>query len=202
MGRVRTRSGPSSEERSSASHCEVPAARASGARSWDGAALAERAPKAYTGAECTLIAPGEKRFTRDVMDAPQAGTEPFSVLLVVDDDALVRTFLRDELEARGQVVLTARDAQEARTLLEQVEDRVVVVLDLMLPGMNGIELLAELHPRSPSHLRFVLVSASQVVGKVAQDHPLVVGRLEKPIDLTRLVQHVSAAQSELALTPG
>ncbi|HMK73193.1 MAG TPA: response regulator [Myxococcaceae bacterium] len=124
------------------------------------------------------------------------------MLLIVDDDALVRAFLRDELEARGQVVLTARDAQEARTLLEQVEDRVVVVLDLMLPGMNGIELLAELHPRSPSHLRFVLVSASQVVGQVARDHPLVVGRLEKPIDLSQLVQHVSAAQSELALTPG
>jgi two-component system, response regulator PdtaR len=136
------------------------------------------------------------------MDAPQTEREPFSVLLIVDDDALVRAFLRDELEARGQVVLTARDAQEARTLLEQVEDRVVVVLDLMLPGMNGIELLAELHPRSPSHLRFVLVSASQVVGQVARDHPLVVGRLEKPIDLSQLVQHVSAAQSELALTPG
>jgi len=136
------------------------------------------------------------------MDAPQTETGPFSVLLIVDDDALVRTFLRDELEARGQVVLTARDAQEARTLLEQVEDRVVVVLDLMLPGMNGIELLAELHPRSPSHLRFVLVSASQLVGQVARDHPLVVGRLEKPIDLFRLVQHVSAAQSQLALIPG
>jgi len=136
------------------------------------------------------------------MVAPQTEREPFSVLLIVDDDALVRAFLRDELEARGQVVLTARDAQEARTLLEQVEDRVVVVLDLMLPGMNGIELLAELHPRSPSHLRFVLVSASQVVGQVARDHPLVVGRLEKPIDLSQLVQHVSAAQSELALTPG
>jgi len=136
------------------------------------------------------------------MGPPQTEREPFSVLLIVDDDALVRAFLRDELEARGQVVLTARDAQEARTLLEQVEDRVVVVLDLMLPGMNGIELLAELHPRSPSHLRFVLVSASQVVGQVARDHPLVVGRLEKPIDLSQLVQHVSAAQSELALTPG
>jgi DNA-binding NtrC family response regulator len=126
----------------------------------------------------------------------------FSVLLIVDDDALVRAFLRDELEARGHVVLTARDAVEARTLLEQVEDRVVVVLDLMLPGMNGVELLAELHPRSPAHLRFVLVSASQVVGRVAQDHPLVVGRLEKPIDLARLVEHVQAAESQLALAPG
>jgi CheY-like chemotaxis protein len=127
-------------------------------------------------------------------------TPEFSVLLVVDDDVLMREFLRDQLEAQGQMVLTARNAEEARTLLEQVDDPVVVVLDLMLPGMNGLELLADLSPRSKTHLRFVLVSASHRVERAAQDHPLVVGRLEKPIDIPTLVQHVNAAQTQLAMT--
>jgi CheY-like chemotaxis protein len=136
------------------------------------------------------------------MELPETESQPFSVLLVVDDDALARAFLRDEMEALGHVVLTARDAEEAKTLLEKVEDRVVVVLDLMLPGMNGVELLTRLHPRSATHLRFVLVSASHLVERVAQDHPLVVGRLEKPIDISRLVQHVHAAQSQLGVPTG
>jgi two-component system, response regulator PdtaR len=121
----------------------------------------------------------------------------FSVLLVVDDDALIRTFLRDQLEALGQVVLTARDAEEAATLLRQVDEPVVVVLDLLLPGRNGVELLAELHPRSAAYLRFVLVSASGRVEHAAEDHPLVVGRLGKPIDIVQLMRHVRAARSQL-----
>jgi CheY-like chemotaxis protein len=134
------------------------------------------------------------------MDPLDSELKALSVLLVVDDDALARTFLRDQFEARGHMVLTARDAEEARTLLEQVEDPVVVVLDLMLPGMNGVDLLAELRPRSGAHLRFILVSASRVVGRVAQDHPLVVARLEKPIDIPRLLQHVDDARSQLGMS--
>jgi CheY-like chemotaxis protein len=133
------------------------------------------------------------------MGVPELESQPFSLLLVVDDDALTRAFLRDEMEALGHVVLTARDAEEAKVLLEKVEDRVVVVLDLMLPGMNGAELLARLHPHSATHLRFVLVSASHLVEQVAQDHPLVVGRLEKPIDISQLVQHVHDAQHQLGV---
>ena len=131
------------------------------------------------------------------MDLLDSEPQPLPVLLVVDDDALARAFLRDQFEARGHMVLTARNAEEARTLLEQVEDPVVVVLDLMLPGMNGVDLLAELRPRSGAHLRFILVSASHVVVRVAQDHPLVVARLEKPIDIPRLLQHVEDARSQL-----
>ncbi len=123
----------------------------------------------------------------------------FSVLLVVDDDVLVRTFLRDQLEALGHTVLTACDAEEAATLLRLVAEPVVVVLDLMLPGRNGVEMLAQLHPLSAQYLRVVLVSASAGVQHAATHHPLVVGRLEKPSDISQLVQHVHAAQSQLGM---
>lgn len=128
---------------------------------------------------------------------PDEASPEFCVLLVVDDDALVRAFLREQLEAHGQVVLTARDAEEAATLLGQVDEPVVVVLDLMLPGRNGVELLAQLHPRCAANMRFVLVSASARVEHAAEDHPLVVARLEKPIDIPQLMHHVHAAQSQL-----
>ncbi|MGO9830468.1 MAG: response regulator [Myxococcaceae bacterium] len=123
----------------------------------------------------------------------------FSVLLVVDDDVLVRTFLRDQLEALGHTVLTACDAEEAATLLRLVAEPVVVVLDLILPGRNGVEMLAQLHPLSAQYLRVVLVSGSAGVLHAAAHHPLVVGRLEKPIDISQLVQHVHAAHSQLGM---
>ena len=131
--------------------------------------------------------------------ALEAAEPEFSVLLVVDDDALVRTFLREQLEARGHTVLTACDAEEAATLLRLVAEPVVVVLDVMLPGRTGVEMLAELHPRSANYLRVVLVSGSARVAQAAAQHPLVVGRLEKPIDIPQLLQHVHAAQAQLGV---
>jgi len=131
--------------------------------------------------------------------SPAEADPDFSVLLIVDDDALVRTFLREQLEAVGHTVLTACDAEEAATLLRLVAEPVVVVLDMMLPGRNGVEMLAQLHPRAATFLRVVLVSASPRVEQAAAYHPLVVGRLEKPIDIPRLLQHVHTAQLQLGM---
>ncbi len=64
-------------------------------------------------------------------------------VLVVDDDARIRELLRKFLARSDFWVTTARDAAQARRLLEGLEFD-IIVLDVMMPGESGLELTAGL----------------------------------------------------------
>ena len=65
------------------------------------------------------------------------------VILIVDDEAAIREMIRLALEMAGYACLEAGDAQEAHTtIVDQSPD--LVLLDWMLPGASGIELLRRL----------------------------------------------------------
>ena len=75
-------------------------------------------------------------------------TEPMTVMLV-EDHALVRSAIRQTLTSRGiEVVAEASTAEEALTLVQAVRPEVMLV-DIDLPGMNGVQLVRELAPRLP-----------------------------------------------------
>ena len=61
-------------------------------------------------------------------------------ILVVDDDEAIRTLLRDELTDEGYQVILASNAREALKLVEQ-EPLDLVILDIRMPGMDGLEAL-------------------------------------------------------------
>jgi DNA-binding response OmpR family regulator len=65
------------------------------------------------------------------------------LVLVVDDDEMIRRLVRTVLEADDFEVIEAKDGDEA---LEVVDDRhpAVVVLDIMMPGLNGVEVCRQL----------------------------------------------------------
>ncbi len=119
-------------------------------------------------------------------------------LLVVDDQPLFTEFLRQKFEGLGYSVVTTGDAFEALAFASQVEAPLVVLLDLMLPQLNGHQLLCEL-AKGPhaSEIRVVLVSAHHAVDRVAVNHPMVVGRAQKPIDLGELARMVDVAARDL-----
>jgi two-component system OmpR family response regulator len=77
-------------------------------------------------------------------------------ILVVDDDAEIRSLLAEYLERNGFRVSTLPDGRE---LLRMLEERAVdlVVLDLMLPGVDGLTLCREL--RTKSRLPVLILSA-------------------------------------------
>ena len=60
-------------------------------------------------------------------------------ILVVDDEVSVLAMLKETLGSAGYKVLTAKNAEEALKTLK-TESIMVLFLDLMLPGMNGIDL--------------------------------------------------------------
>jgi two-component system phosphate regulon response regulator OmpR len=74
------------------------------------------------------------------------GPSPQAHVLVVDDDERIRELLRKYLARNGFWVSTARDAAHARNLLEGLEFDLIVV-DVMMPGEDGLALTASLRER-------------------------------------------------------
>ena len=86
------------------------------------------------------------------------------VVLVVEDEALVRMNARDMFEDMGFEVIDAADGKEALDLLESRPDIDLVFSDCRMPRMSGPELAKAAARRWPS-LRIVLASAYQDMPK-------------------------------------
>jgi CheY-like chemotaxis protein len=71
-------------------------------------------------------------------------------ILIVDDEVTVRMLLRDVLEMEGYEVAEAEDGPTALGLMAQTRPD-LVLLDIMMPGMSGIDVLAQV--RSDAALR-------------------------------------------------
>jgi DNA-binding response OmpR family regulator len=69
-------------------------------------------------------------------------------ILVVDDEAVIREWLADAFTTQGYEPYVAENGQEAMQILNR-EDIYVIVLDLKLFGMNGIELCRKIRQRRP-----------------------------------------------------
>lgn len=112
-------------------------------------------------------------------------------VLVVDDDPDIRDVMRLALESRGYDVLTAADGVDCmRTLraLARGARPCVVLLDLMMPGMNGHAVCQALAGDAAlSGLPVVILTGDT---RASEDGPPVAELLRKPIDLATLVRVV------------
>ena len=97
------------------------------------------------------------------------GVKP--VVLVVDDSVDALELFRLSLEAAGYQVLSAANGKDALELMQQGQIPNVIVVDLMMPVMDGMELIEELRSDERlSHLPVVVVSAVDVPVKVRLPH--------------------------------
>jgi len=109
-------------------------------------------------------------------------------LLVVDDDARLRELLRRYLSDSGFRVTTAADAADARSKLASFAFD-LIVLDVMMPGENGIDLTRALH-RERSNLIMLLTAMAEPEDRV---HGLEQGAddyLAKPFEPRELVLRI------------
>jgi diguanylate cyclase (GGDEF)-like protein/PAS domain S-box-containing protein len=79
-------------------------------------------------------------------DAHEAARTP--LILVVDDDDMMRALARETLEAEGYAVAEAHTGEEALQTFAEVEPA-MVLLDVQMPGMSGLEVCSELRSRYP-----------------------------------------------------
>ena len=86
-------------------------------------------------------------------------------VLVVDDDESVTNMLRRALSFEGYTVTTARDGEEAlRRALEWAPD--LVVLDVMLPGLDGVEVCRRLRAGDPRVAILMLTAKDAVADEI------------------------------------
>jgi len=107
-------------------------------------------------------------------------------VLVVEDEADLRTALVELLSIWGYRVSTACDGREALERLASGQEPVVMLLDLQMPVMTGDELLDEVSRHPPGRpLRIVVLSANlDVQHRERHDH--VTFALNKPVHPERL----------------
>jgi CheY-like chemotaxis protein len=86
--------------------------------------------------------------------APEPSSAP--LVLVVDDDRLTRTQLRDQLEAQGFAVADASSGIEALAAFERLRPG-LVLLDLHMPAPDGFAVCRELRTRHPGDATPILV---------------------------------------------
>lgn len=138
--------------------------------------------------------------TTVALSPPSAQAARPAAILVVDDNPANRDALTRRLERRGYAVTATEDGASALRLLEgQAFD--LVLLDVMMPGMNGLEVLQRLRAdRSPADLPVIMATAQdqsedviKALGLGANDY------VTKPLDfgvvLARVRTHLALKQS-------
>lgn len=114
-------------------------------------------------------------------------------VLIADDDPSIRRLLETLVRREGIGVDSARDGAEAIELLQQNRYG-VILLDLMMPGVDGFDVIDWLaaHPRDDKEVVFVISAyADQTVRKV--DTSVVAGVIHKPFDVSdvaSLIRHI------------
>lgn len=112
-----------------------------------------------------------------------------NTVLVVDDDPDIRDSIEELLRSDGLDATGASNGEEALNLLTQ-RPIGVVLLDLMMPVMDGRQLVEEMRKREIA-VPVVLLSAGRDLRRVAAELDL--PAVEKPFDLDELLERVRAS---------
>jgi adenylate cyclase len=152
--------------------------------------------------------------TAPAVRPPAAPADPGAVrLLVVDDNELNRDMLSRRLGGRGFAVEIAEDGEQALARIEQ-QAFDLVLLDVMMPGLSGIEVLQRLRERWPeSDLPVIMATARDSTEDVVEalrlgandyvtkplDFPVVLARIETQLTLKRQKQEIRRLADDLEL---
>jgi two-component system copper resistance phosphate regulon response regulator CusR len=110
-------------------------------------------------------------------------------ILLIEDEARIRAFLARGFEAEGYVVEGTEDGRDGlvRALSGDCD---LVILDLMLPGLDGLAVLRELHARAPELPVVILSARSELSTKLRSFELGAVDYLPKPFSLDELLARV------------
>lgn len=136
--------------------------------------------------------PGHKvgrqwRFHKSILDDwfRQHAASLRGQILVVDDEEVVRQFLVAALQNPQRQVLTAASGEEAIEIAKKT-DLDLVTLDVVMPGISGVETFRQLHALRPE-LPVVIVTGypdSDLMAKALEIGPFTV--INKPIDINQI----------------
>jgi DNA-binding response OmpR family regulator len=112
------------------------------------------------------------------------------IILVADDDVMIRNLVTLLLQARGYMVLSASDGQEALALSRKYPGTIdLVVTDMEMPRLNGMDLCSHLQEERPG-IKLILMSGADKKEIVRQNINLPF--LPKPFDGEALLARVES----------
>ena len=125
-------------------------------------------------------------------------------VLVAEDDAMFRRILQSWLTAWGYEVTMAEDGAEAWTILQRAIRPQVLILDWMMPAINGLELCSKVRKRNQTPYQYILLATAK---DAKQDlvRGLEAGAddyLTKPFDRGELKARLRACNRILTLQEG
>lgn len=147
----------------------------------------------------TVAAPRgwDARYPRRSPDSDRTGLQPSGhAVLVVDDDYGVRRLTARMLQLQGYDVMEADSGAEALRLLEAKADIELVLTDIVMPGMHGLDLAKHILARGPGP-RVVLMTghAAELSGQLEERDPSI-PLLRKPFTSEQLIGMVRRALGE------
>jgi CheY-like chemotaxis protein len=118
---------------------------------------------------------------------PEQAYEPqSSVILVVDDDALINMSTVDMIEDLGHTVLEAYSGKEALEILQSGKRIDALVTDYAMPGMTGVELATKAREINPDLPILLATGYADLPSGTTTDLP----RLSKPYQQTELASQI------------
>ena len=110
-------------------------------------------------------------------------------ILVIEDEARIQSFLSRGLDAEGYTVVAAGDGREGLDLATRARWD-LVVLDLLLPGLNGLQVLRELQRAKPELPVVILSARSDVQTKLLSFELGAADYVAKPFSLDELLARI------------
>ncbi len=107
-------------------------------------------------------------------------------ILVVEDEARIRAFLARAFEAEGFTVDVVKDGEQG-LLLALTGSYEIVILDLLLPGRDGLEVLEELHRQRPGLPVLILSARADLATRLRGFELGAVDYMAKPFSLDELL---------------
>jgi DNA-binding NtrC family response regulator len=126
-------------------------------------------------------------------------------ILIVDDEAIIRQSLHDWLSSAGHQVLTAENGFQALEIIER-ESPSIVIADLVMPGMDGIELLKKVKKISPDIEVIIITAYGSIPSAVTAVREGAYDYIEKPfcperveLLIEKLVEHQQLISENISL---
>jgi chemosensory pili system protein ChpA (sensor histidine kinase/response regulator) len=111
--------------------------------------------------------------------------------LVVDDDDPIRVMLSKIVERQNLDVDTARDGVEAIERIDERGQYDLIVLDLMMPRVDGYGVLQHLNAHHPDQLKCTIIASAVPESEILKRFDLPVFRIHpKPFDMAKLIADI------------
>ena len=129
--------------------------------------------------------------------APEPLCRGEGLLLLIDDDALIRDTTRDMLRQCGFQVLCAQDGKQGLELFEQNKQNIkLVLLDQVMPGMSGLDTMKAMQKQDPM-VRVLIISGMKQNKEIEDMLSLgALGFLAKPYSLSQLAAGINQAMAQ------